>query len=111
MIEPVLVDDDKVRSEQLEELAQIIATFNYDYHQIDQHTSWSAWHARKMVTQALLRKMRFVDKLSILYRVADIHDARAEKYEHSKKWDDDKEFERNVLGFMGDGMQEARVLR
>ena len=112
--EPVLVDDDKVSGEKLEELAQIIATFNYDYPWIDQHSTWSAWHTRKMETQAILRKLSFLDKLAILYRVADIHDARAEKYlQHgiSKNWDEDKEFQQNVLAFLGDGMEEARVLR
>lgn len=112
--EPVLVDDDKVSSEKIEELAQLVATFNYDYQQIDQHSTWSAWHIRKMDTTAALRKLSFLDKLAILYRVADLHDARAEKYLQygiSKNWDEDKEFQKNVLAFLGDGMEEARVLR
>jgi hypothetical protein len=115
MIDPVLIDDDKLSKEQLEELAQIIATFNYDYQQIDQHSTWSSWHTRKMETQAILRRMRFIDKLAILYRVADIHDERIQKFQWMgappKDWSDDKDFQKNVLGLMGDGMEEARVLR
>jgi len=111
MIEPVLVDDDKLSKEQLEELAQTIATFNYDYQHIDQYSSWLAWHTLKAETDAILRRMRFIDKLAILYRVADIRDDRVERYGYFQKWDHDEEFRKKVLEFMGEGMKEARVIR
>lgn len=91
--------------ELINQIAEVVENFNYDYQQIDNHRTWSYWHNRKSEYMAAIRKqLSDQEKIALYHRVAELHDIAVEPYLQygiSKKFWHDTAKQQHVIAFIG----------
>jgi hypothetical protein len=88
----------------IEELARVVDTFNYDYHQFDNHNAWSGWHNIRTQHLNIFRKMTSEELLAVYNAVERQHNERVAPYLGrgvSKLFAEDQLKRQNVIGFLG----------
>ena len=91
--------------ELINEIAEVVNKFDYDFDQIDNHRTWSYWQYRKQDYMNMIRKqLTQEEKLALYHRVAELHNIAVEpylQYGNCKKFDEDTVKQQNVRYFIG----------